>query len=180
MGKRLVRWPTKFLGRGRELDRLRQLFDAGEWLVTLVGPAGTGKTRLASRFAETHEPSWFCEVTEAVDAPGVCSALGRTLELRLGADPEEQLGAALAERGAGLVVFDNCEQVVPAIAKLLARWHDDAPSMRFLATSREVLRIRGEKAFDLPPLEQSEAVELFVDRARRVRDGYALTDAEAP
>src|SRR5207248_9271582 len=63
---------------------------------------------------------------------------------------------------------------------LIARWHVAAPAMRFLATSRELLRIRGERAYELPPLVEAEAVELFVDRARRVRDDYALTEAEAP
>jgi predicted ATPase len=186
---RQARWPTTFLGRARELERVHELFAGGgenrEWLVTLVGAAGTGKTRLASRFAELRGPdlaggSWFCDLTEARDRSGVCSALGRALDVTLTKNPVAALGSALAERGELLVVLDNCEQVADEVAAAVAEWHDAAPAACFLATSRELLHVRGERVYELPPLSESEAIDLFVDRASRVRDGYALTEVEAP
>src|SRR5258707_6403157 len=113
MGKH-ARWPTTFLGRARELERVRELFAGGDWLVTLVGTAGTGKTRLASRYAELRGPdlaggAWFCDVTEAHDLLGVCSALGRLLDVNLPGDPVAHLASVLRVRGDMLVVLDNCD-----------------------------------------------------------------------
>src|SRR5215472_69945 len=175
-------WPTTFLGRAREIERLRAFFAGGDWLVTLLGAAGAGKTRLASRYAELYGgPSVFCDLTPARDLRGMTVAVGRALDVVLGAsDPVAELGEALRARGDVLVVLDNCEQITAEVAGAVARWQAVAPAARFLATSREVLRIRGERAYELPPLPTREAVELFAERARSVRPDYVPIDSEAP
>jgi len=187
---------SSFLGREAELSHLRELTNAGARLVTLVGPAGTGKTRLATRFAELHMPeftsgAWFCDLTEARESGAVCAAVARALgvplaSVKTSAEAVGRLGAALATRGSILLVLDNCEQAIEAVAEAVAAWHRAAPSSVLLATSREVLRVAGERVYDLPPLTlprdgddvtASEAVQLFLERVKLVRPGYALTDS---
>jgi predicted ATPase len=112
---------SSFLGRQSELARLRDV-TAGARLVTLVGPAGIGKTRLATRFADLHaQDAHFCDLTEATDTNAVCAVVARALGVSLasvesGAQAIDRLGAALATRGAILVVLDNCEQAIAPMA----------------------------------------------------------------
>jgi len=188
---------TTFLGRVRELAQLHALFEAGDALITVVGPAGTGKTRFVTRYAELHTEHWakddgggvwFCDLTEAHDAFAVVGAIGRALDVPLSSaassgassgradESLKRIGEALAERGRTLLVLDNCEQVVDGVVSVLASLRTLCPATYVLATSRELLRVTGERAFELPPL--AEGVALFVDRARLVRAGYTL-DADA-
>jgi predicted ATPase len=189
--------PTSFLGRTRELRALAEWFDGGERLITLLGSPGCGKTRLAKRFAALHAAdyarggAWFCDLTEARDADEAVACVARTLGASLQGGPDEtaidQLGRVLAAEGPMLLVVDNCEQAAGDIARLIVRWREAAPEARLLATSRERLGVVGERVFDLAPLPvpeketdaaASEAVQLFVDRARLVRPDYALVDEE--
>jgi predicted ATPase len=173
---------SSFLGRQAEIARLRELI-VGARVVTLLGPAGIGKTRLATRFAELHAASsWFCDLTDARDVGAVCAAVARALGVSLAsvkssAQAVERVGVALATRGAALLILDNCEQATAAIAEVVTAWRDAAPSSVMLATSREVLRVSGERVYEVPPLDASEGARLFVERASLVRPGYALTDA---
>src|SRR5450631_3645315 len=136
-------WPTTFLGRAREIERVGELFASGDWLVTLLGAAGTGKTRLAARYAELcGSTTVFCDLTQARDLGGLCASVGRALDVVLGpSDPVALLGSQLDARGDVLVVLDNCEQITTDVACAVAKWHTAAPAVRFLATSRELLRI---------------------------------------
>jgi predicted ATPase len=190
--------PTSFLGRSRELRGLTDWFKDGARLITLLGPAGCGKTRLAARFAALQSGqvgasggAWFCDLTEARDATGVVACVARAPGLSLqGGDDETglgQLGRILAAMGPMLLVLDNCEQVVGDVARLVSHLREAAPNARVLATSRERLALAGERVFEVAPLQvpedgaadaaDCEAVQLFVDRARLVRAHYALTDA---
>jgi predicted ATPase/Tfp pilus assembly protein PilF len=191
--------PTSFLGRAKELDALTRWFDSGDRLVTLLGPAGCGKTRLAKRFAALHAGdftsaggTWFCELTDALDASEVVASVARTLgvSFQSGADetPIALFGRVLAEEGPILLVLDNCEQAAQAVAHAVASWREAAPQARILVTSRERLGVAGERACDLGPLPlpqsgqdaaSSEAVQLFVERARLVRPEYAPLGDEA-
>jgi predicted ATPase len=189
------------MGRVRELRLLEALFASGDRLVTLLGPAGCGKTRLATRYAALRvrdrapgDGIWFCGLTEATDAAGVVTCVGQAIGVAVAGDQAiesaaERIGGALAAAGAPLIVLDNCEQVAGEAARLFERWQRAAPEARFLATSRQRLGVVGERCFELGPLalpaspddvSSSEAVQLFVERARLVRPDYALTGEEAP
>ncbi|MBI3183647.1 MAG: tetratricopeptide repeat protein [Myxococcales bacterium] len=194
----LVPQQTSFVGRVAELAELHQLHRQGARLLTLLGPGGTGKTRLAHQFATQQLPSfaaggvWFCDLTEAQDLDGICLGVARALSVQLpaGKSAEElaaHLGRAIASRGSALLVLDNLEQVAQNAAAAVEQWMRAAPKARFLATSREVLRIPHEVVFEVPPLKvpeggedvhSSEAVLLFLERARAVRPGYLLDRAD--
>lgn len=178
---------TQFIGRRAELARLEALFNAGSRLVTLWGAGGIGKTRLALQFAANYarrlkgaSRAYLCDVEDARDLLGVCVAMGRALDIPLPAGehgPEEiceNISHVLRGRGASLFILDNFEQVAELATDTVVRWMQNAPDARFLVTSRERLRVAGEVVEELDPLsltsdgasEPSEAVELFLDRAR--------------
>ncbi|MEV4051349.1 BTAD domain-containing putative transcriptional regulator [Amycolatopsis sp. NPDC049688] len=171
---------TSFVGRGDELRQVAGLLDRSR-LVTLTGPGGTGKTRLAVEVAAAQSgPVAFVELAphDAADvAQAVLSALGLRESSRGGPqDPAERLIAALRERSA-LLVLDNCEHVVDVAARLVARLLAACPGLRVLATSREPLGITGEQLAPVPRLavpppgtpaaraREFAAVRLFADRA---------------
>jgi predicted ATPase len=184
---------TSFVGRAADLAALDERVSRSR-LVTLLGPPGTGKTRLAIEYAKRQAASlsggtWFCELASAQSAEAVVVELARTLDVSLPSgvtaqDRTDALGAALRERNAALVILDNFEQVADHAARTLGVWLGAAQSVRFLVTSRRRLNLAGEHVFDLGPLSlpgsgvpiaQSEAVELFVARACAVRNDFALT-----
>ena len=170
------RQPTSFVGRDCDVAAvLKQL--AAERLVTLTGPGGVGKTRLAAEAAERLAgagsawfagPAWFAAlapVAEPSEVPhAVLDALGlreRSIARRGsdgGADPVDRLCAALAERNA-LLILDNCEHVIEPAALLAARLLADCPGVRILATSREPLRIGGESLYVVAPLPVPPAAD---------------------
>ncbi len=194
--------PTSFVGRVAELADLHQLFRQGVRLVTLLGPGGTGKTRLSLQFgtqlvsffnAEGEKGRrrggvWFCDLTEATGVESVCTAVARALALPLASgDATQQLGHAIAARGEVLLVMDNFEQVVSAADETVAKWMRMAPAARFVVSSRELLRVPEETVFEVPPLRTprehedgttSEAVSLFLERSRAVRPTWEPTEAE--
>jgi predicted ATPase/DNA-binding CsgD family transcriptional regulator len=150
--------PNSFVGRQRDLAELATLLGHVR-VVTLCGPGGIGKTRLAIRLAREVQPSypdgaWLAELGELRDAglivPRVASALGirpeRDLELT------ETLADALQARRL-LLILDTCEHLVDVSAGLVQRLLAGAPGLRIIATSREPLRVRGETVWRVPPLE---------------------------
>lgn len=184
---------TRFIGRERELAELRQLSDVR--LVTLTGPAGSGKTRLAlevvtGRAPETDPVVWV-ELAPLRDpglvASAVAEAMGMGAEIRSG-DVAALARLLAAERA--LLVLDNCEHLVDACAELADRLLRECPGLSILATSREALGVRGERAWLVPPLgvpdpeggdpSEAEAVRLFVERARDVVPGFELTPENTP
>ncbi|KZB81649.1 BTAD domain-containing putative transcriptional regulator [Amycolatopsis regifaucium] len=191
---------TSFIGREGDLRHVLGQLDRSR-LVTLTGPGGTGKTRLAVEVAAVADlPVVFVGLapcTEDADvAHAVLTALGlRTTPLgaataRVENEPVERLIGALADR-ALLVVFDNCEHLVDAAAKLIARLLGAAAALRVLATSREPLGITGEVVSPVPRLAvpppgtpparsmEFAAVRLFADRARANDPGFAVDDTTA-
>ncbi|MFG1704997.1 BTAD domain-containing putative transcriptional regulator [Nonomuraea sp. M3C6] len=190
--ERVARLPTQltsFVGREEELARLDALRTAR--LVTIVGPGGTGKTRLAIEAAvRRNRESCFVDLS-LVDGVGqVAQAVLGALGLRESAliaglpDTAERLVAALAERDL-LLVLDNCEHVIAGAAALARRLLAHCPGLTILATSREPLGITGEHLVPLaplptPPLDGGAdptgypAVRLFADRAAAVRQGFSL------
>lgn len=195
----------ELIGRREELAALRRCLDTQARLVTLLGPGGMGKSRLATRFgnqeleARTWEGGvWMCELTDASTVGDICHAMGQALGVALtrsgeDSEPAERLGRALAGRGDVLVILDNVEHVIQHMPATLGRWLALAPRARFLVTSRESLLLPEERVIDLEPLQVPEegetrpeilgrcdAMRLFVQRARAVRGGFELTEAEAP
>ncbi|MDP9356600.1 MAG: helix-turn-helix domain-containing protein, partial [Chloroflexota bacterium] len=201
-GRPAVRLPTtltSFVGRGREVEQVIALLRRADVrLVTLTGPGGVGKTRLALRAAAElldHVPdgAWFVDLTPLADPALVPAAIAVVLGVReAGGQPlVETLAVALRDKQL-LLVLDNCEHLLdaaPVVAELLRA----CPGLTVLATSRAPLRLRGEREVAVPPLglpatarpapeeiARSEAVRLFVERARAHEADFALTEANAP
>ncbi len=173
---------TSFVGRA-EIEEARRLL-ATTRLLTLTGPGGTGKTRLALQLArevmnDFPDGTYFVELDAVDDAELVPSEIAHTLHLELGADPPiERLVRDLREKRA-LIVLDNFEQVVGA-APMLSRLLREAPGLQMIVTSRIVLRAYGEQEFQVPPLSGDEAVRLFVERATAANSTFRLNgNAEA-
>jgi len=191
---------TSFVGRATELASIEQAIGEGAPLVTVTGFAGTGKTRIARRFAGLHAAefsggAWFVDLTSARSLPDICAAVGLALRIPItsgGSLTElvDQVGHAVAARGSLLLVLDNFEQVVDEAPGTLARWLDLAAEATWIVTSRERLRLSGETCLALEPLPvppvgaacasvmQFDAVELFLDRARALRRTVTTTDGE--
>ncbi|MEV0345261.1 BTAD domain-containing putative transcriptional regulator [Nonomuraea sp. NPDC050680] len=185
---------NRLIGREEELARIAALGDAR--LITIVGPGGTGKTRLAVEAVHRAGPgreAGFADLSSVDDglqvAPAVLGALGlREAGLQVAAldrpDPVDRLVAALADQPS-LLVLDNCEHVVAAAAELVRRLLDACPGVVIMATSREPLGLTGEMLVPLAPLAVPPpgtdpadvlaypAVRLFVERAAAVRPGFA-------
>ncbi|QSQ23373.1 cyclase [Pyxidicoccus parkwayensis] len=193
------------VGRSAELATLKRWLADGVRLVTVLGPGGMGKTRLASHFGALELESgvweggvWLCELAEVQSADALCHAVGQALGVALRRDgdptePVERLGRVLDDCGDVLVILDNLEQAVRHVPATLGRWMSLAPRARFVTTSRESLRLPGERLLDLTPLavpevgewrleevSRSDAVRLFVQRAREARGDFELTAEEAP
>jgi predicted ATPase/class 3 adenylate cyclase len=193
--------PTPFIDREREVPAVRGLLARQEVrLLTLTGPAGTGKTRLALQVAaealdEFADGVYFVPLAPISDPGLVVPAVAQALGVRevAGHALVEGLHEALRARPRLLLVLDNFEQVLgaaPRVAALLAA----CPRLNVLVTSRAVLHLAGEHDFPVPPLTlperrtlpplerlaQYEAVRLLLERARAALPDFAITDANAP
>jgi len=172
--------PGRFVGREAELAALRELL-RDERLVTVLGPPGMGKTRLALRLAQLEGASYqgvhlvdLAEVRTACDlVAATAQALGVSLAGASGEEELAQLGAAIAARGCALFLFDNAEYVAAEAGPVLAGWLERAPGARFLVTSIVRLGLAAEACFELHGLSPAEAVELYETRARRVAGSVA-------
>jgi predicted ATPase len=172
---------TSFIGRDDDLGHVAHLLDEHR-LVTLLGPGGTGKTRLAREVAlravaRHAEGAWFVDLAPLAENADIDVAVLRALGVR--EDPQRGAADVLDETLAQhdvLLVLDNCEHVVDAVADMVARVLPAAPLTRFLATSREPLRLAGEWLVDVAPLVADDAVALFAERARAADRRFALGD----
>ncbi len=177
---RLPLMVTSFIGRELELVELTSAL-AGSRLITLVGPGGVGKTRLAIEAGWAAENSfsdgvWFANLAPIREHDAVAHALVTALEVRPvpGRTPLDALSAGLRGQHR-LVVVDNCEHLLGDIAIVLRRLVNDCPTLSFLATSRAPLAIAGERVWPLAPLPTAgAAVALFCDRARAVDSSFVL------
>jgi predicted ATPase/DNA-binding SARP family transcriptional activator len=176
---------SSFIGRHREVEHLEDTVRSSR-LVTLVGPGGVGKTRLALEVAaslqwEQRDGAWLVELAGITEAEGVATAVagalgaaasslgsphapGSTLELIL----HHLAGRSL------ILVLDNCEHVIDRAAALAETLVGAVPGLRLIATSREPLGVSGEVLVPVAGLAGPAAVELFVDRARAVQPGFSL------
>jgi predicted ATPase/DNA-binding CsgD family transcriptional regulator len=185
---------TSFIGRRRELGELRKQLSAAR-LVSLVGPGGVGKTRLAIRIAGDlargfPAGAWLVELADLRDPSLVPDAVIAALDLRAQAstEPLPLLLSYLHDKQL-LLVLDNCEHLLGAVVALVAEVLGAAPGVRLIVTSREPLAVSGEQVVPVPPLElpsahgaetlaqvrQNEAVMLFVQRAAAASGRFELT-----
>jgi predicted ATPase/DNA-binding SARP family transcriptional activator len=188
---------TSFIGRQDDVTRIRKTLGNSR-LVTLVGPGGAGKTRLAAEVAAGIRDSadgtaqdgiWLAElapVTDAADVPqAVLSSIGlREARLPDGTristrDARTRLLDGMADASA-LLVLDNCEHLIDACAHLADALLAHSPGLRIVATSREPLGITGESLFVVQPLGEDPAVRLFADRAAAVSPDFTLDDETCP
>ena len=191
---------TRFVGREKLVGRLRSLLVRDDIrLVTLVGPGGSGKTRLAQHVASELTDSfaqgvWSVLLAPVHDPALVLQSIMQTLSIQSspGSSPTQSLIAYLRHKKL-LLILDNFEQVADAAA-LVGELLASASGLKILVTSRAVLRLSGEVEFKVPPMnlpdaipnlakdaaERYDAVQLFVERARLVASDFALTDDNAP
>jgi len=192
--------PTPFLGREKEVDAIGQLLlRKSSRLVTLTGPGGIGKTRLALHVAAElteHFPdgTWFVSLAPISDPDLVIPTISQALGLQETRDltPLEQVKRSLQQKQT-LLLLDNFEQVVAA-ATAVADLLTGCPRLKVLVTSREVLHLRAEHDYAVPPLtlpdpkhlpdllslSQYDAVALFIERAQAVKSEFQVTNTNAP
>lgn len=169
---RLPRLPGTFIGRAAETAEIADRLVKGDTVITLLGPGGAGKTRLAVHYARCGPTyfeggAWFCDLSSATEADGVLQAVARALDVPLVAsDVDRTLGHALATRGSVLLIVDNAESAAPAVAALLGELAQRAPQARYLVTSRVALDLSGESIVAVGPMRPIDAASLFEARAR--------------
>jgi predicted ATPase/DNA-binding SARP family transcriptional activator len=170
---------SDLVGRERAVADLCELPGRAR-LVTLTGPGGVGKTRLAlevARRVSVADGVWLVELAGVGRAEQVVSAVADVLDVR-----EDASGMALVEALRGrevLLVLDNCERLVEPVAALVSRLLRAAPGLRVLTTSQEPLGLSFETVWAVPPLDVSDAVTLFAARAAAAAPGFTLTPSNA-
>jgi predicted ATPase/class 3 adenylate cyclase len=189
---------SSFVGRSQELEQIEALLrDPDVRLVTLMGPGGTGKSRLAIHASEAlvrdfPDGVFLVNLAPVDDYTLVAATVAQTLGVRERGD-ESIVGSIsrYLQRRQMLLLLDNFEHVLGA-ASLITELLAASPKLKVLATSRSALRLVGEHEYQVPPLEiprsdadldvalSSEAVSLFVERAKAVRPSFELTRAEVP
>jgi predicted ATPase/DNA-binding CsgD family transcriptional regulator len=190
--------PNSFVGRERDLEELALLLSAVRAL-TLCGPGGIGKSRLALRLAGEMAPgfadgAWLVELADTGDPALLPARIASVLGIR--EEPDRPLAETLVDALRPrrlLLVLDTCEHVVAACAALVQQLLGSCPRLRLIATSREPLRVRGETVWRVPPLAmpavldglgagelaRHEAIRLFAERAAAASPGFALAAENA-
>ena len=183
---------ARFVGRAGELDAIEEDLSGRLRQLTLLGPGGVGKTRLAveaagklgSRFADG---VWFAPLAPIVNPDNLHAAIAAALQVRpgKGAPILDQMVEALADKSL-LLILDNCEHLIDACAQAAETLLTGLPRLCLLATSRQALKINGESLFEIRPLplpspaasfeeqSRSDVVSLFVDRASKMRRDFSL------
>jgi len=185
---------TSFIGREREMADAKQLLSNAH-LLTLIGPGGTGKTRLALRVAEDLLPSfadgvWLAELAPLADPALIPQTIAAVFELR--ELPNMRLMDTVIDYLRSkelLLILDNCEHLIEASAKLSNDLLHACPQLKIIASSREALGIAGESIYRVPSLSlpntyqvthdalmESESARLFVERATAAQSKFSLTD----
>ena len=197
----LPRMRTTFVGRDKEIAAITALLEKHQ-LVTLVGSGGVGKTRTSLQVAAnlldgSGDGVWFIELAPLSSGDYIPTTVAKALGLALAADrdPLDELVRVLSGKRA-LLVFDNCEHMVEAAARVISALLTGCPNIKVLASSRQGLGIAGEATYRMPSLvlpSKTEtanltafellrypAISLFVERAGAANDSFSLSDENAP
>jgi predicted ATPase/DNA-binding SARP family transcriptional activator/class 3 adenylate cyclase len=176
---------TSFVGRADELAAVLAAIERAR-LVTICGPGGAGKTRLALQAAhsmldEAPDGVWLAALGGVSTPDAALDVAARTLRVRAADDesPVRALADGVRDREL-LLILDNCEHVIDGASELADALLEQAPNVRVLATSREPLRVRGERVLRLGPLTAEDAVALFAQRAALVQDSFWLSPINEP
>ena len=167
---------TEFVGRSGELEDLSRLLDTRR-LITLCGPGGAGKTRLAVEGADRareqfDDGAWYVDLAGVTDADMVPYAAAQTLGLS-GPVDATALVEHIGDRNV-LLVVDNCEHLLDAGAAFIGAVLSACPAVTVLATSREPLAVSGEQIYRVPPMSSDDATALFVECASRASAAFTL------
>src|ERR1700693_5151698 len=168
---------TSFVGRGTELHALKSLL-ARSRLVTLTGPGGGGKSRLAAelcraRVARWPDGVWWVQLAPVNDPRQVAGAVSSALELP-GRGPAQDVVTALLSARRALLVLDNCEHLLIACADFCQAALERCPELTVMTTSRQALGVPGEAQWPVSSLRVSDAVHLFEARAALVRPDFKV------
>ena len=182
---------SSFIGRDRDVAELAELLETAR-LVTLTGPGGCGKTRLAIEAASASFPVrpdgiWFVDLAPVSDRELVLSVAANAMGVQESRASADSALIDLLSTGRPLVILDNCEHLIPTCAELTEKWLSACPGLTILVTAREPMGVAGETirrvgglqlASDTDARESSEAVQLFIERARRHEPEFEYGDEE--
>ena len=176
---------TSFVGRDGEVAEITALL-AKHRLLTLIGSGGVGKTRVSLQVAanlleSNPDGTWFVEFAPLSDEILVPTTIGSAanVSIETDGDPVESLVAQLKNKRA-LLIFDNCEHLVSAVAAAASAIVRRCPNVTILATSRQGLGVNGEATYRMPTLGVPDSIALFVARAEAADARFTFTDEEAP
>jgi predicted ATPase len=180
-----------FIGRRLGLAELMKRYGTGARLVTLTGPVGTGKTRLAQHFgrdqAERHaHPGgvWFAAIDGRSDKDAFMTAVARAMDVPLlgedSAPAADQLQEEIAARGDLMLILDAVDGLSSEVAETVEAWLWAAPQLRILTTTTVPLGCTSERQVQLEPMSEDDAVTLFTERTKLVRPGFQLMNNLRP
>ncbi|MCC6500149.1 MAG: adenylate/guanylate cyclase domain-containing protein [Anaerolineales bacterium] len=186
---------TSFIGRERELKEAsekispspdgRGVRGEGAKLLTLIGPGGTGKTRLsiqigAEQLGNFKHGVWLVELAPISNPALIIPAIASVFEVREVQNiPLVQLVVDYLRAKEALLILDNCEHLVEASARVANQLLQECPHLKIIASSREALGVDGETVYRVPSLKDDEATRLFVERATKAEPRFHLTDENA-
>ncbi len=174
-----------FVGRQADIAQILALLHEST-LVTIAGPGGVGKTRVALACAvdvidHVDDGMWFVNLAPLSDPAHLVSTVLTALGVHHGGENDElQTLTTYLKNRELLLILDNCEHLVEQAARMIAAIRECCPHVTILATSREVLHLQGERVYRLPPLEPSDCVRLFAQRAALALPQFALTAENTP
>ena len=168
-----------FVGRGSMLMQLQRQFDTGARVVSMLGPGGIGKTRLAQRYGWASLGSfpggvWYCACASATTLEEFLQAVAAGLNLPAATYDVQHLSAAIAARDRCLVILDNLEQLTTFVAPVLGAWLQRSSRASLLATTRKKLGLAGEQVLRVDSLPRREGIELLIARATSTQSTFSL------